>query len=194
MTADKRTPALSLNAPSTVRSTEAIAIEGSIDQSAGVAEIFLIDEGIHLLTGYRNQDIQDFFLQDRALKIGFQSNYGQIFSQETGVELTRVGGDAGSAETLNNLRFFRTVAKTSGLLELEDGKFSYEFDATNMEGKLRAVVIVSTPHGFVMETHSVTVQDPISIDVSLPRFTSSSDLALANYAFVQMNTMAHWNY
>ena len=178
LTADKRTPVLSLNAPGTVRSTEAIAIEGSIDQSAGVAEIFLIDEGIHLLSGYRNQDIQDFFLQDRALKIGFQSNYGQIFSQETGVELTRVGGDAGSAETLNNLRFFRTVAKTSGLLELEDGKFSYEFDATNMEGKLRAVVIVSTPHGFVMETHRVTVQDPISIDVSLPRFTSSSDSSL----------------
>ena len=61
-----------------------------------------------------------------------------------------------------------------------------------MEGKLRAVVIVSTPHGFVMETHRVTVQDPISIDVSLPVY-SSSDSSLANYAFVQMHTMAHWN-
>ena len=123
MTADKRTPALSLNAPSTVRSTEAIAIEGSIDQSAGVAEIFLIDEGIHLLTGYRNQDIQDFFLQDRALKIGFQSNYGQIFSQETGVELTRVGGDAGSAETLNNLRFLELLRQLLVSLNLKMESF-----------------------------------------------------------------------
>ena len=72
--------------------------------------------------------------------------------------------------------FFDTVALASPLLDVVDGKISFEFDAANMEGRFRAVALVVNDQGFGMATEAITIQDPVSIDISLPRFTAPGDM------------------
>ena len=181
MADESRSPSLKVTALKTVVSEEPISLDIEIDQPTGVAQIFLVDEGIHRLTGYTNTDIQDYFLNERALGIGFQSNYGRLFTQDLVGQITKVGG--GGAEGPSNpavntpqkSNFFNTVIETSGLIEIENGQVSYDFMPTQVEGQLRAVVMVATPHGFASTTREIVVQDAVSIDVSLPRFVGQGD-------------------
>ena len=44
-----------------------------------------------------------------------------------------------------------------------------------MEGRLRAVAFVTSDKGLGMATSEITIQDPVSIDISLPRFVAPGD-------------------
>ena len=90
---DERTIAIDLNLPEKVTSDEEITIDLSINQKGGTAVIFLVDDGIHAVTGYQNKDLLQHYLGERALGIGFQSNFGQLISQDTSLPTLRVGGD-----------------------------------------------------------------------------------------------------
>ena len=95
-----------------------------------------------------------------------------------------MGGDELSAKLANIEKsdFFDTVALASPLLDVVDGKISFGFDAANMEGRFRAVALVVNDQGFGMATEEITVQDPVSIDISLPRFTAPETLYQENQA------------
>jgi uncharacterized protein YfaS (alpha-2-macroglobulin family) len=56
------------------------------------------------------------------------------------------------------------------LIEFENGQLDYTFVPSEMEGRLRAVALVVTEDGFGMTTEEIVVQDPVSLDISLPRF------------------------
>ena len=61
------------------------------------------------------------------------------------------------------------------ILDVVDGKISYDFKPAEMEGRLRAVALVVSETGLGMETAEITIQDPVSIDISLPRFVAPGD-------------------
>ena len=166
------------NSPQNLRSTEKIMTEFSVSQDKGSAIIFLVDDGIHAVTEYKNQNIENHFFAERELQLGFLSNFGQLIQQDKSLTAFKMGGDELSAKLANIEKsdFFDTVALASPLLDVVDGKISFGFDAANMEGRFRAVALVVNDQGFGMATEEITVQDPVSIDISLPRFTAPGDL------------------
>ena len=102
-----------------------------------------------------------------------------------------MGGDE-LTETLSQIEksdFFDTVATVSPLLEITDGKISHNFKSAEMEGRLRAVALVISEKGFGMATSEITIQDPVSIDISLPRFVAPGD-SIAGKIRLRSNTFS----
>ena len=166
-----------LIAPEKARSKDALPVTVSLDQEAASAMLFLVDEGIHGLTGFQNVDLADHFYQERQLGLGLITNFGRLIRQDRSLQTFRVGGDGDLASSANRQQsdFFRTVASASPLLQVVDGKVSHTFPATEFEGRLRLVALVVSKTGVGYAEKSITLQDPVSLDISLPRFVGVGD-------------------
>ena len=188
---DERIINVEFNAPTQLRSTDDVKAEFSVSQNSGSAIIFLVDDGIHAVTGFKNQDIKDHYLGERELQLGFINNFGQIIKQDKSLEQLKMGGDE-LTETLSQIEksdFFDTIATVSPLLEVTEGKISHNFNAAEMEGRLRAVALVISEKGLGMATSEITIQDPVSIDISLPRFVAPGD-SIAGKIRLRSNTFS----
>ena len=165
------------NAPTKLTSTDDIKAEFKVSQDTGSAIIFLVDEGIHAVTGYKNKNIKDHYFSERELQLGFINNFGQIIQQDKSLEQLQMGGDElpDALPQITKSDFFDTVATVSPILEIVDGTLSHNFNAADMEGRLRAVAFVTSDKGLGMATSEITIQDPVSIDISLPRFVAPGD-------------------
>ena len=170
---------LSISSISDVDSTTPILVTLNSASKSGSAKIFVIDEGIHALTSYENKDLGKHFLGERALNYGIITNFGQLISQDLTLSAVRVGGDGdmlSAAASVDKSEFFKTVTLASPLLDIQDGKAQFTFPATmEWEGRLRVVAFSVDNQGFGFSEDYVTVQDPVSIDVSMPRFVTPTD-------------------
>ncbi len=168
---------LALETDLSITSVDQITVDVRADADASV-QLFLIDEGIHALSGYRNQDPADHFYAPRALNMEFFSNFGRLIRQDDSLETFSVGGDDNALErvrALGETDFFDTVVLASPILSADRGRVSYSFDAPEMEGSFRLVAIAASADGLGYDELNVQAQDPISIDVSLPRFAVWGD-------------------
>ena len=188
--APERSIKVDLEVDGEIESKTPISVTLKTDAQTGSALLFLVDEGIHALTGYENASLQDHYLAERALNLGILSNFGKLITQDDALQAISVGGDGdllASFKQADKSEFFKTIALASPLLDIKDGKITYEFPPTQQwEGKLRLVAFTVSQNGFGFEQDNITVQDPVSIDVSLPRFVTPHDTVLA-----QMNI--RWN-
>ncbi|NRP10101.1 MULTISPECIES: alpha-2-macroglobulin [unclassified Marinobacterium] len=158
------------------RSTESTDVTIKLDVDSGKARIFLVDDGIHAITRYSNEDPSKFFYGPRKLSLGFLSNFGSLVQQDDSLAAYGVGGDqAAGGSAVAKSDFFKTVIASSPVLNISNGSVSYSFDAPDFEGRLRAVVIVAGESGVGFEQADIAVQDQISIDTSLPRFVGAGD-------------------
>ena len=175
---------LRVRAPDAVRSTDTIAVSVRTSANTGSVVLYLVDEGIHGLTGFRNDDPVDFFYGERELPIGFVSNYGRLIRQDRALPTYRAGGGEGPEGERVALKseFFKTVAVASPILPIRDGRVSHEFDQPGFEGRLRLVALAASAHGIGIQERTVHVVDPVSIDISLPRFIGTGDRLTARLA------------
>ena len=174
-----RTLEVVVSAPTKADSQTPLDVTINTDASGGSAMIFVVDEGIHAISGYTNDDITEHFLSERALNYGIFTNFGKLVSQDETLRSIRVGGDGdmlSSAAQAPKSEFFKTFVAASPLLSIIDGEASFSFDRTNeWEGRLRVVVVAVGATGFGFSETEITVQDPVSIDVSVPRFVAPND-------------------
>ena len=84
-------------------------------QDTGSAIIFLVDEGIHAVTSYKNKNIKDHYFSERELQLGFINNFGQIIQQDKSLEQLQMGGDElpDALPQITKSDFFDTVATVS---------------------------------------------------------------------------------
>lgn len=180
-----RTISAEIQSNDTVRSFEEIEVTISTEVKQGTAKLYLVDEGIHLLTKFKNADPTSYFYDERQLSLGIASNFGQLIKQDLSLDAYNVGGDEEllrSGDTPEKSEFFKTVTEASPALDLINGTVSYKFDATEFEGKLRLVVLVVSAEGVGISEKNITVQDPLSMDISLPRFVGKGDRISAKIA------------
>ena len=174
-----RTIEVAVSAPTKTDSQTPLDVTISTNALSGSAMIFVVDEGIHAISGYRNDDITEHFLSERALNYGIFTNFGKLVSQDETLRSIRVGGDGdmlSAAAQAPKSEFFKTFVEASPLLSIIDGKASFSFEQTNeWEGRLRVVVVAVDKTGFGFSETEITVQDPVSIDVSVPRFVAPND-------------------
>ena len=190
--APERDVGLRVDAPDTVRSTDRIPVTLKTQAQTGSAVLYLADEGIHALTGFRNEDPKGFFYGERELPLGFVSNHGRLIRQDQSLPTYRAGGDedAGSRVALKS-RFFKTVAVASPILPIRNGRVVHEFDQADFEGRLRLVVLAASDRGLGFREHRIEVRDPVSLDVSLPRFIGTGDELATGVALRANETAAH---
>ncbi len=174
---------LKVDAPSQTDSQTKLDIAIETDAVSGSAMVFVVDEGIHAISRFKNDSIVDHYLGERALNYGIFSNFGKLISQDSSLRSIRVGGDGdmlSAAAAAPKSEFFKTFVQASPLLKIIDGKASFQFDKTDeWEGRLRLVVIALSDTGFGFSETAITVQDPVSIDVSMPRFVAPNDVVSA---------------
>ena len=68
--APERDVGLRVDAPDAVRSTERIPVTLETQTQTGSAVLYLVDEGIHALTGFRNEDPKDFLTGNVIVRWG----------------------------------------------------------------------------------------------------------------------------
>ena len=190
--APQRHVGLRVDAPDTVHSTDAIPVTLETRAQTGSAILYLVDDGIHALTGFRNANPKDFFYGEREVPIGLASNYGRLIRQDHALPSYRAGGDesAGSRLALKS-KFFETVAVASPILPIRDGRAVHEFGHSGFEGRLRLVALVASDRGLGFQEHALEVRDPVSVDVSLPRFIGTGDELAAALALHANDGAAH---
>ena len=176
----ERKVAVEMSTPENTKSMDEIKLDLNISQDDGSAIIFLVDEGIHAINEYKNSDLLDHFLAERELSLGVLTNFGQLILQDKSRDPISVGGDeiTQSMSDIKKSDFFKTVSQASPLIKFKNGQLDYKFTPPQMEGRLRAVAFVVTEEGFGMTTKEIVVQDPVSLDVSLPRFISPGSTTL----------------
>lgn len=190
--APERAVGLRVDAPDTVRSTDRIPVTLETQAQTGSAVLYLVDEGIHALTGFRNEDPKDFFYGERQLLLGFVSNHGRLIWQDPSLPTYRAGGDedVGSHVALKS-KYFKTVAVASPILPIRNGRVVHEFDQADFEGRLRLVALAASDRGIGFQEHAIEVRDPVSLDVSLPRFIGTGDELATRAALRANETGAH---
>ncbi|MBO6827143.1 MAG: hypothetical protein JJ879_13130 [Sneathiella sp.] len=174
---DARIIETKLTAPDKIRSSDEVPVTLELDQKDASAILFMVDEGIHGLTGYQNIDLKDHYYRERQLALGLITNFGQLIRQDRSLQTFKVGGDGDLASSASRQQsdFFKTVAEASPLLKVVDGKVSHTFEKTEFEGRLRLVALVVSKSGVGFAQKSITLQDPVSLDISLPRFIGVGD-------------------
>ena len=188
----ERDVGLRVDAPDIVRSTERIPVTLETQTRTGSAVLYLVDEGIHALTGFRNEDPKDFFYGERELPLGFVSNHGRLIRQDQSLPTYRAGGDEDtSSRVALKSRFFRTVTVASPVLPIRNGRIVHEFDQVNFEGRLRLVALAASDRGIGFREHPIAVRDPVSLDVSLPRFIGTGDELAAGVALRANEKTSH---
>ena len=183
----ERDVGLSVDVPQIVRSTDSISVAVNTSAQTGSAVLYLVDEGIHAVTGFQNDDPQRFFHGERELPVGVVSNHGRLIGQDHALQAYRVGGgEVAEAPPASGLpvksSFFKTVAVASPILPIRDGSVVYEFDQPDFEGRLRLVALVASEQGIGFHERAVQVRDPVSLDISLPRFVGTGDQVDAKLA------------
>jgi uncharacterized protein YfaS (alpha-2-macroglobulin family) len=173
---DARKIEVTTETKSEIRSTETLDVAVKTNIDSGKAILFVVDEGIHSLTNFRNPDPFKHYFGTRELLLDMKSNFGQLIKQDRNLKDFRVGGDemAGDAG-IRKSRFFKTVAMTSPVLDIENGMVSHYFGPLEFEGKVRIVAIVADDKGVQQNTVQAVSVDPVSLDVSLPRFVAVGD-------------------
>lgn len=187
----ERTISTTITTAERLNSTDPIQLDVQFSSGVGKAKIFLVDEGIHAINGYSNANSQQFFFGARRFALGFLSNYGQLLNQDDSLKTVAVGGDrlmvsaqrmASPPEEkmlIQKSDFFDTVTAASPLLDIVDGRVSYEFEPAAMEGRFRIVVISASEQGVGFAEEQVQVRDDVSIGLSLPRFLSPGDTLIS---------------
>jgi uncharacterized protein YfaS (alpha-2-macroglobulin family) len=175
--------ALSISVAERMDSATPVSVTLNSNTETGSAVVFVVDEGIHALTNYENKNLNDHYLSERALNYGIMTNFGELISQDLALSTFRVGGDGdmlSSAAAVDKSEFFKTVAYASPLLSIENGMANFTFPETlEWEGQLRIVAFAVDQAGFGFAETDVTVQDPVSLDVSMPRFVTPTDTITA---------------
>ena len=167
----------------TSRSNEPIEVNLISSAKNGYAVLMMVDEGIHAINKFKNIDPREFFYGPRELNIGFKSNFGQLIKQDETLKTLNVGGDEmRTSGSIPKSDFFKSIAVRSPILEIENGNVSYVFDRPEMEGRLRLVAITLNNHGLGYAEKNITIKDPISLDISLPRFVAVGDTTYGKLA------------
>ena len=181
---------IALLSPERTLPDEPLKVNGTLTDGSGAPRkgevvLFLVDEGILSLTGYRTPDPWAFFMAKRAQGVSVYDLYDQLLpleSRET--PLLKAGGGAGE-EAMAALRagMSPVSARTFRMLSLflgsvptdENGAFEATFDVPEFSGKGRLMAVASAGKSFGKGEKFVAIARDITTELSLPRAVSPGD-------------------
>jgi uncharacterized protein YfaS (alpha-2-macroglobulin family) len=139
-----------------------------------------VDEGILRLTHAQNPDPVDWYFGKRALSLAYRDDYGRLLDPNLGAAASvNFGGDEVGGANLSAVPI-RTVALWSGIVDTDDrGRATVHLPAADFNGQLRLVAVAWTDGAVGGGAADMIVRQPVVAELSLPRFLSPGDRALA---------------
>ncbi len=176
---------LELKVPKKVKSKSKLEVNiDSKDAEGNVSLIvFAVDRGVLSLTNFKTPNPADRFYTKRRLGIEIRDIYSELikaYGEHAEFDVgSGEGGDIAPVEAINkptaNMR--RVVALSSRVLNLKNGKANAIFDIPDFQGSLRVMAIAWSNDGVGAVDKKVTIKDPISTQLYMPRFLSKGDSA-----------------
>jgi alpha-2-macroglobulin len=165
-----------------VRPNEKLDITVKVPNAGSQAFVTIaaIDEGILQLTEYENPNLHSFFFTKKRLDITSYDIFNLLLPEVERAKLfSSPGGDRDSRRrshlTSRSMSRVKPVALWSGLLPVKNGRVKYSIDLPEFNGQLRVVAVAVSGDKFGVGDLDVTVQAPIVLTPSVPRFASGKD-------------------
>jgi alpha-2-macroglobulin len=177
-----------LEVPTTVRSRSSLRAEidlGRLDEPT-FATVAVVDEGVLSLTRFSSPDPLQGLFARRALGVDTFETVGWALRLPAGGTGSAPGGGddffdeqgPDGADGLGRTMPVRPVALWSGIVAVPDsGKLALDFDLPLYRGKLRVMAVTMGPGKIGRAEAEVLVQDPLTVQATLPRFLSPHDQA-----------------
>ena len=159
-------------------------------------EVFLVDEGIVRMTGYKLPDPYTFFYSKQAKLVQNFDNFSAIIEKYNDKVMNRLktgGGDfeeaapmvmsakmanyrredlsqRGSAQRFKNLTIFRGVAESDA-----NGKAELTVKVPNFFGSMRLYVVAVSDEAYGSAEKTISVKAPVIVETTAPRILKIGD-------------------
>jgi uncharacterized protein YfaS (alpha-2-macroglobulin family) len=166
-----------LSVPKEVRSNSTLDVRLDVPDADGptFATVAAVDEGILSLTKFKDPEPFEGILRRRALGVETFETIGWSLlippSQSSGLG----AGDEGLA--LDRIQSIKPVALWSGLVPVTNGHAEIKLEVPQYRGALRVMAVVAGAKRAGAASAQVVVRDPLTLDVTLPRFLMQGDRA-----------------
>lgn len=183
----QRELAVSLDAVETTPSQTVLPVTLNLGAPEGdaPAEVVLaaVDDGILQITGFKAPDPLSYFMSQRSLDVTMRDLYGRLIDPSgAAMGEVRSGGDGGAGNQLTNLpkKQEKLVAYLSPVLQVPaDGILRHDVQLPRFAGRVRLMAVTWSGNRFGHAERTVTVRDPYSAYLAMPRFLAPGDMAEA---------------
>ncbi len=173
---------VSLSAPDKIlpRQTQDVTIRVA---DAGRSEIFAtlaaVDTGILQITDYSPPDPERILFGKRAFAVDVYDDYARMLAPYLGPD--RVGGDSLGGAGLSVVPI-QIVSLFEGPVQLKNGEAVVPIDVPDFQGELTLMTVVWSDEALGSASQPMIVRDPVTVQLSLPRFLAPGDTAVATLA------------
>ena len=174
--------AVSIDAPDTIlprtSQTVRIALARPVREEAYVT-LAAVDTGILQITDFTPPDPEAALFGKRAFPLDVFDDYSRMLAPFRGLD--RVGGDVLGGAGLSVVPT-QTVALFEGPVRLRDGEASVTLDIPDFQGELTLMAVAWSDDRLGSASTTMTVRDPVTAQLALPRFLAPGDRAVATLA------------
>ncbi len=178
-----------LKAPESIRPDSEVELSVTLSHAdgtpaSGVVKINAIDEGVAVLTGYKAPNIYRFFFErEFGMPFSMYDFFNYVIPELRIMPDGSFGGDMYMAKAMAGaMRDDSTVKQkdsarfTLALLSVpESGKATVKVKMPDHTGALRLTAVASNDKAVGSAEESVVLRNPISVEISAPRFTTNGD-------------------
>jgi uncharacterized protein YfaS (alpha-2-macroglobulin family) len=151
-----------------------VDVEVGSQRSPTYVTVAAVDEGILQLTRFQTPDPVPSLFPLRALGVDTYETIGWTLMLPAAGSSQSTGGDAEGAA--GRVQPVKAVALWSGLVQADEhGVASVNLDIPQYRGELRVMAVAANRDRVGSASTSVVVQDPISLQTTLPRFLTGGD-------------------
>ncbi len=179
------TQAVKIDVPKEIRSNSPLTVKLDLGPTAAntYAVVSVVDEGILSLTSFPTPDPLAQLFAKRALGVETYETIGWTMLHQPAGASTKTGGgdyseeeEGGGSLDGGRVQPVKPVAMFSGVLPVgPDGKLTVPFSIPTYRGELRVMAITAGPQRVGRAEATVTVKDPLVIQVTFPRFVTQND-------------------
>lgn len=167
-----------LGVPDEVRSGAPLTVSIDLGKLEAPAQVVVaaVDEGILSLTKFASPDPLPQVFTRRALGVETYETIGWTLMSSPPPPSGEGSGD--EALAAGRVQAIKPVALWSGLVDVPvSGKAQVTFDVPTYRGQLRVMAVAATPKRMGSASRQVIVRDPLTLQVTMPRFLVQDDVA-----------------
>jgi uncharacterized protein YfaS (alpha-2-macroglobulin family) len=164
-------------------STTKIQVQSqALSDSSRYFTLAAVDEGVLGVTGYKMPDPNGHFYGQQKLGIDIRDIYGELIKAAGAHAKFNVGAGAWEDEASNTDAMItnkrKIVALFSDKITFDDtGKGEVELDIPDYQGALKLMAVAWSKDAVGAANSELIVQDPLSVELYMPRFIAVGDQA-----------------
>ncbi|MEM7729161.1 MAG: alpha-2-macroglobulin [Pseudomonadota bacterium] len=182
--------AVSIEAPDTIRPrrTQDVAVKVAVlDGEAAFMTLAAVDTGILQITDYSPPEPESYLFGKLAFPIDLFDDYARMLAPYRGAD--RSGGDTLGGAGLSVVPT-TIVSLFEGPVEIEDGVATVSLDLPDFQGELTLMAVAWSETKLGSASTRMTVRDPVTVQLALPRFLAPGDRAVATVAMDNIDGQA----